>query len=708
MSQQLSTSLPAPPIKPRSSFRGDIQGVRALAVGVVVLYHFWPHRLTGGFVGVDVFFVISGFLITAHLISKPPRTAKDVGKFWMRRVRRLLPASFLVILSSILAVWAVAPATVWRDWGLQGLASTFYFQNWYLAGTSVDYMAEGEAESPFQHFWSLSVEEQFYFIWPIMIGLLVFGALHAGIKPRAAVLGGVGTLLVCSLGYSVYLTEQNADVAYFSTFTRMWEFAVGALVAALGPRFYAESRTGFSAVMAWVGLLAVAGAVLTFEGKTPFPGVAAAIPVVGTALVIAAHSKHRFSPDRLLGLPIMRFTGDNSYAIYLWHWPILILAPFVLDDFFATEKITALVITVLLAVLTQRLVETRFRRLMERVPQLSAPRFLVTGSLVLALIVGGFQLTSHQMMQGAKDVDTGIERVKSEVGIDCFGASAMKDPDCADPSEGYEVLAPSPLVAEEDRPPVYEDDCFASSSSIFSDRTVCHYGEEDGQIKVALVGNSHAGHWVPALDPIAEHNDWSIDTYLASACAVLGEEQEFDSKEQAAGCDEYGDWAIEEITNGDYDLIISSNRMSAPIMGHSLEESEDPATEAYGQVLQQWESSGSRVVVLRDTPWPGETLDNVPDCVSNNDDAVQECSAPADTWLPMDPQADAVQQLANPRISVVNMNDYFCSKDTCHSVIGGVMAYFDHSHLSETFAQTLTDPLENRLRETVVDNRMWK
>ncbi|ALQ30951.1 hypothetical protein AA310_07400 [Arthrobacter sp. YC-RL1] len=170
----------------------------------MVIYHFWPKVLPGGFIGVDVFFVISGFLITSHLLTKPPRRIRDVGQFWIRRVKRLLPASFLVILVSLLGVWLLAPETLWQDWGLQAIASTFYFQNWFLATSKVNYLAEADAPSPFQHFWSLSTEEQFYLVWPILIGLLVLLAIRWGKKTQPVTLTGIAFIFATSLGYSVY------------------------------------------------------------------------------------------------------------------------------------------------------------------------------------------------------------------------------------------------------------------------------------------------------------------------------------------------------------------------------------------------------------------------------------------------------------------------------------------------------------------------
>lgn len=672
-----------------------------------MLYHFWGHHLPGGFVGVDVFFVISGFLITSHLISKPPKSLADVGRFWMRRVKRLIPASFLVIFASVLGIWMFAPKTVWQDWGLQALAATFYFQNWFLALTKVDYLAEGDAPSPFQHFWSLSAEEQFYFVWPILIGALILAAIRFRFKPATVALAGVGAVFVLSFGYSLYATATEPGSAYFSTFTRVWEFSAGALVAALGAEAHAAKKDLVSLAGAWVGVLAIGFSALAFTGDMPFPGYIAAVPVFGTALILLANSTHKYSPNIFLNTKLFQFFGDNSYAIYLWHWPLLILMPYLASEFKWPQKFIALALTLALAVLTQKLVEVRFRKLIDTSAMLSAPRFLAAGSLVLALVAGAFYLNSSRIIDEAKDVDRALAQVEQEVGDDCFGAAALSE-SCDEPQTvkaAFESVAPAPIAAKVDKPVVYEDDCFASQSTDFQQRPVCSYG--DGDTKVALVGNSHAAQWFPAVEEIAEDNGWTLDTYVANRCAIMGEPQEFDSETKIEGCEELGHWVTEQFKKEDYDLVISSNRQSSAVEGYELEDSAEPAQEAYEQILQTWADTGAQVAVIKDTPWPGQSLDNVPDCVASNSSEPGECSGKSEDWIPMDPQVDAVEALDDPDIVQVSMNDQLCADDRCYAVVGGILAYWDHSHLTATFAQSLSGKLESRMEDAVDSKELF-
>lgn len=686
------------PGRKKSVFRADIQGLRALAVGVVVIYHFWPAVLPGGFIGVDVFFVISGFLITSHLLTKPPRRIRDVGQFWMRRVKRLLPASFLVILVSLLGVWLLAPETLWQDWGLQAIASTFYFQNWFLATSKVNYIAEADAASPFQHFWSLSTEEQFYLVWPILIGLLVLLAIRWGKKTQPVTLTGIAFIFATSLGYSVYATATDSGVAYFSTFTRGWEFAAGALIAAFGSRAHAPKSDVLSAVAAWVGLGAIVISALTFTGEMPFPGALALLPVAGTALLILAHAKHSASPKSLLGNKVVRLVGDNSYAIYLWHWPLLILLPYTVNDFGIVVKLLTLTVTVTLAVWTQVFVETKFRTFLDISKSMSAPRFLVLGSAVLSIIAGGLYTTSGQVMKDSMDISASIQRVEESLGRDCVGPNALteKCPNGGGVGEQFESLAPAPMAAKYDRPKVYADDCLASEGENFADRPICRYGE--GDLKVALVGNSHAVQWFPAVESMAERHGWSLDTYLISRCAVNGSRQMFENEGKTEGCADYEPWVLDQLSAQGYDLIIASSRQSLPPEGYSSETGMDASRRAFSATLDSWTRTGAEVVVIADTPFPGATLDNVPDCAADNIEQLSKCSGSIKDWLPSDPLADAAKSSADDRVKLVDMNDYLCSEETCYGIIGGMIAFWDHSHLSNTYAHALSPMLEQKLQ----------
>ena len=589
------------PGRKKTVFRADIQGLRALAVGVVVIYHFWPKALPGGFIGVDVFFVISGFLITSHLLSKPPRTMRDIGQFWMRRVKRLLPASFLVILAGLVGVWLLAPETLWQDWGIQALASTFYFQNWFLASSKVDYLAEADAPSPFQHFWSLSTEEQFYLVWPILIGLLVLLAVKWGKKSQPVALAGIAVIFAVSLGYSVYATATDPGTAYFSTFTRGWEFAAGALVAAFGANAHAAKSGKLSSLAAWVGLGAIIASALTFNGEMPFPGAVALLPVLGTALLLLAHATHRSSPQLLLGNKVVRFLGDNSYAIYLWHWPFLILAPYAVEDFGIAAQLATLALTIVLAVLTQILVETKFRKFIDTSRIVSAPRFLLAGSATLALLAGGFYTISGQIVEESKDITASVQRVEKHLGENCTGPNALAE-SCtsgAGIAQSFRSLAPAPVVAKTDKPKIYADNCFAGQAddSLRTNPSAAtgwrHQGSSGGQLPCRAV--------VPSDRTDCRAKPLVLDLFDQPLRGQRGTPADSTAKAASRLRGLYEAWALEKFEAEGYDLIISSSRQSLPLEGLDIEGSAEPSQKAFEETLSSWSQTGAEVVVIEDT-----------------------------------------------------------------------------------------------------------
>src|SRR3954452_9452124 len=311
----------------RREVRADIQALRALAVSLVVIYHLFPSRLTGGFIGVDTFFLISGFLITLHLIERPPRGGRDLLAFWARRVRRLLPASLTVLAVTVVGAWAFLPASQWASTAVHARASALYVENWQLAADAVDYLAAENTPTAVQHFWSLSLEEQFYLGWPVL--LLALTVLVPAAHRIRGYWWGLGAVVVLSLAYSVHLTASNPAAAYFVTWTRLWELGAGGRLArgASATRRWTQPHPAIANAVAAAGWFLILAVAALYTSRTPFPGWQAAIPVLGAALVIAANSRmawHR--------VPGVQWLGDTSYSIYLWHWPLIVILPVALGS----------------------------------------------------------------------------------------------------------------------------------------------------------------------------------------------------------------------------------------------------------------------------------------------------------------------------------------------------------------------------------------
>jgi peptidoglycan/LPS O-acetylase OafA/YrhL len=672
--------------------RKDIQGLRALAVALVVVYHLWNNGLRGGFVGVDVFFVISGFLITSHLLGKPPRRLADLGAFWARRIRRLLPAALTVLVASLVAARLLAPETQWKATAQQISASTLYWQNWHLAGQSVDYLHEDSPPTVAQHFWSLSVEEQYYAIWPLLLALTVLVArlLRRRLAPLAAV--AVSVPLVASLTWSILYTRSHPAQAYFVTTTRIWELATGALLAAL---VHSATRQGarhrlapvgavLRPMLVWVGYGLIAYAGFTYSGNN-FPGAKALLPVLGTAAVIAANDQSAFTPNRLLALRPAQYLGDISYSVYLWHWPLIVLVPYATQHgLTVTEKLAIMVATVAAAGLSKRYIEDRFRRPRPGRSLVVPYRWAaVAMASVVALAlaqVHEVDLRTHQQLRDAQ----------LAAANPCFGANAMRaDARCA-PLATPAKIVPSPIVAPQDMSFSYKYDCQLKVP--FTEFKSCVFGDPKATRNVALVGNSHAIHWLPALQQVAQSEHFKITTFFSEQCFATTVPIKFPTRAETQNCLNWGRQVLKETTAKPFDLIITSERTyMAPATGGP---SNKVFQQGYAAYVNNWVKANRRVLVLRDVPHPRTTLQDVPNCVAEHPHNLAACQGSRSAWMHPDPLADAVRAMKSQLASVANLTDWFCTKSTCPSVIGGALVYFDASHITATYARTLAPVLE--------------
>ena len=679
----------------RAAVRGDIQGLRALAVSLVVIFHFWPRRLTGGYIGVDVFFVISGFLISSHLLAHPPRTVTDLGRFWSRRARRLLPASLLVLTATLVVSRLAAPALQWSQTAHEAIAAAVYSENWSLASQALDYLGADTQATPVQHFWSLSVEEQFYLAWPVLIALATLAAPRLRRSASALVLTAFGVVLAVSLVASVHLTRTSPASAYFVTWTRAWEFAVGGAAAWLvlhRSRFLRDS-----AVAAWVGLGAIALSAVTYTGSTPFPGWTAAVPVVGTALVLLARSESAAGPGRLWRVPGVRWLGDISYSVYLWHWPMLLLAPYVLGVRLAWPvKLAVLVVAVVLSGLTKVFVEDRFRTAPKGQPLRRTYIAAAAGMAGVALL-GTLQLAEVSHRDGAARV-----ALNRAAAAPCFGAATLLDGPGRCPARPATALVPDLSIAGEDKSDAYADSCFVGAP--YTARLTCTYGH--GRTKVALVGNSHAGHWLPGLQRVAEQNGWTITTYLVSVCNVSDAATSLPTVTMKQACSAYSRWVYDQTRGHRFDLVLTSERQSATVPGATWATTEAASARGYARYLRRWTAGGARVVVLKDPVSPTATVGRVPECLSKNPGDRSRCTWPHDQPRPasagayrwMDPLTDAARE---QRVPVVDLDDLLCPGGTCQPAIGGVVTFFDASHLTATYARTLAPALRDRIAKAL-------
>ncbi|MEO7421793.1 MAG: acyltransferase family protein [Ornithinibacter sp.] len=674
--------------------RGDIQGLRAVAVVIVLVFHFWPTGLTGGYVGVDVFFVISGFLISSHLLRSPPTTFGALGAFWGRRIRRLLPAASLVLAATLLAGLAWLPSTQLPTLAHEVGASAVSLENWALARSATDYFAADNAPSPVQHYWSLSVEEQFYILWPLLIALLtIAGRRH---RPGAWRAAGLFTVTATSFAASVVITRSDPAAAYLVTQTRVWELGLGSILALMVFHGWRLRSTTARVALGWAGLGAIAWAALTFDETTSFPGSAALLPTLGAVLVIAAATDGvRWSPGALLNWRPSQVMGDLSYSVYLWHWPIVVIAPFALGrGLNDRDKVVAVVAVILLALLTKRFVEDPVRR--ARSLTLSLPRSFAIAAASAVLLTGASFGVAAQAETARVAEEQALQRAVAAE--DCIGSAALRNPLCE--SVAGKRLFSSPAVARADRSVVYADGCW--SNRPYTAHNVCTYGKPDGDVRVALLGNSHAGHWQPAIAAVAETRGWRLDTYLVSQCYTVRVPVDFGSADLTKNCTAWNEWAIGTVSSGAYDLVVMSNRTFQQLVGVSPAEKAGVAERAYEDTLATISETGTRVLVIRDVP---SAVQSAPDCVAVHLDDVEACANPAQKALERDPLFEAAEVDTSGLVSTLDLSDRFCREETCHVVIGGLIAYFDHGHLTATFARTLVPDVGPALDKAVASHR---
>jgi peptidoglycan/LPS O-acetylase OafA/YrhL len=663
-----------------SRFIPHVQGLRAIAVMAVVLYHFWPARFPGGYVGVDIFFVISGFLITAHLMRELTTTGTvRLGQFWARRARRLLPASLLVLLFCALVAMSpyLTPTSALPNEIREILASTFYVENWYLALNSADYLNHAGDPTTVQHYWSLSLEEQFYVMWPLIMLLAAWIAVKwfRGARRRAVIVA-LGIVTAASFVFCVVFTITNPAPAYFVTFGRMWQFGVGAMVALI-PALRIRHALG-SFVLGWAGIIVLVLVIFRFDGQTPFPGYMAAVPTLAAAAVIAASNSERWwYPTRLLSLRPAQFVGDISYSLYLWHWPLIIIAPSV--PFWGLtiyHRLALLALCFVLAWLTKRFVEDPARSW--KVLTSRPARVTLWSSLAAMLVVGGTAGVAWAV--NAPAYNDGVRAIQElrENPPECFGAASVLDTTCAGTDFGDEIL-PAPGFAGVDRPS--DAQCFVQLNDA---RPVsCEFGSDaEDAPRVALVGDSHAYQLLSTFQRMADENGWHLTTYFKGACpwntTPLSTPGAF-----GAACTEWRDGVRAALADADLDVVFTAAIATTPYSSAGYDSAHDAAVAGYREAWSEVLDRGIPVVTVVDNPvW--ETDPNK--CLRTR--ALSECDGPRSELLVED---DPVREAGTgfDGVTLLDFTDVFCDAEVCAPVVGGANVYRDQDHLTVTFADTL-------------------
>ncbi len=693
-------------------FRPEIQGLRALAVTLVVVFHLWPLRLSGGYVGVDVFFVISGFLITSHLLREIDATGRvNVPRFWARRIRRLLPASFLVLAVAAATTVGLVPRTLWPGAFAQITASALYVENWALQQAAVDYLARDGDPTLVQHYWSLSVEEQFYVVWPLLLllALLIHRRLtgRAGTAGRAhrAVAAALALVAASSLAASVILTARDQAPAYFSTFTRAWEFAAGALTAlAAGPvmrrpdRFPAGARTA----MGWLGLAAVVTAAAVLTERTAFPGWIATLPVLGTTAAVLAGSGSVASAGWWLSLRPATWLGDISYAVYLWHWPLITLAPYALGHVARwPDKLVVLALTLLLARASTSWIETPLRTgaWLGAAPQ-RAFAFAAAGMLVFT----AGQVATDRLLEQRRVSAIAASAARAAAVADCLGPKSLDDTTGCRPVEGTgPPVVPAEVIAQESRTSTLLQRCRQTAAS--PELLTCVLGTTTGQRRtVAVLGDSHAAQWLLMLDEVGKRLGWKVVVHTKSACPMTLARRVLPDSETGhtyqLACEAFTRAAIADVV-ADPAVTDVFLAMRADIYQWTSVPGEplaDPAVDGFVAAWRRLAVGGRRLHLIADSPRPDV---NVPKCLVEHPDDVLGCSTPRDRALRPDDQLTAMRSPDAPEVSVLDLTDRLCDDRWCYAQIGSMVVYRDANHVEQDYARLLAPYAIARLAGTV-------
>jgi peptidoglycan/LPS O-acetylase OafA/YrhL len=652
---------------PEKKFRPELEGVRTVAAFLVAVYHIWVGAVSGG---VDVFFIVSGYLITTSLVSKIEKEGHiKLIDYWMGLARRLFPIAFAVLLFSAVASIFILPQSQWKQVISEIFASAFYLENWYLAVSSVDYLAQNNQASPLQHFWALSLQGQFYILWPFVVLAAYFLAEKVfGTPVRKTMLGVLISLFVLSLGYSVYKTGVNQPWAYFDTFARVWEFSLGGILALLIP--YLQFKKTVSMILGWAGLAVICFTGILLPVSTVFPGYAALLPTTGVILVIiAAENSTRLGVDKLLGSKPFLYFGSLSYGFYLWHWPLLIFyyaynevetVPFV-------HGLIIILIAFLLSLASVNVLETPVRNI--SIKQSKKKLAVVLASLLIPLICvnGGWAY----YVAGQDEQRYDLEEYPG----------AMSISDGVKPAPDKQPV-PSTLVVKEDLPAFYDKpECF---SGIEEEKfTKCSLGDTNNpKYTVALVGGSHSGHWFPALEALSDDMKLEIEIYNKDACRFST--NDFDGLLNES-CMKWNEKVIEKLKEEPPDAVFTTANVGAG----------DTIPKGY---LEQWEKLEdiTNIFAIRDNP---AMEGDPPQCVEQKESA-EECSMPRDQVLSEIVPWENTEGIPG-NVTFFDSSKYFCDDTSCSPVVGNVLVYRDYHHLSTLYSRTMAGALRGPLLETL-------
>jgi peptidoglycan/LPS O-acetylase OafA/YrhL len=657
-------------------YRADIQGLRAVAVLAVIAYHLagWPQ---GSFDGVDVFFVISGYLITGILVREfESRQTISFPGFYARRIKRILPAGLFVIGATLCATRVLAGIDRYHFAAKDAIAAVLFASNWRFAHTGVNYFNQALPPSPLQHYWSLSVEEQFYFVWPwLMLGLLLVGLrLRFWRREHARLVAGVAIAVISGVALWLAFAQTTSDptVAYFSTFTRAWELGLGALVA-IAARPLGRCDPRLRLVVALVGLVGMLVSLFVVRSSPGFPAPWALLPALSTAAVLGAGAGLTSRSLLPLTNPVSQYLGKISYSLYLWHFPVVVLIVAVFAQYSAAYWAVGLALIFGLSAASFHLLEdparrgTWFRQRPGRLP-IPAPGWLkyATACAATALVAGAGLLLVRASEPTRLVLSAPILIGQTQDNpVECVGAAAL-DPrhHCARLNAGDRV-APLPGELPDDTAGAYA--CYAYLGQPMHP---CAYGStRPDATRVALIGDSHAAALLAVLEPQLEAVNWHVTVFVGQTCGWL-------PPALSPTCP--GMRLIQRnLLHHHYGIVIATElRQYTSSVAQHLE------------AMRPVAATGARIVVVEDDPGVSAASTACVDRVTYS--ATGNCgTSAASAYRDPDRLAQAAER--TPRAVVIPTRQYYCRDDFCPATIGNVIVYRDTAaHVTASYARTLS------------------
>ncbi|MDT0276832.1 acyltransferase family protein [Blastococcus goldschmidtiae] len=684
-------------------FRPDIQGLRAVAVGLVVADHVlgWP---AGGFIGVDVFFVISGFLITSLLVRERSRTGRiSFRAFYARRARRLLPAALLTLAATTAAAWFLFLSGRFQETVHDVVWAALFSANIKFARDGTDYFEAASAPSLVQHFWSLAVEEQFYLVWPALI-LLAFAAATVGRRarpgggfrrfPAAALCVLLGAVTAASFAWSLHATAASPVTAYFSTFTRAWELGVGALVAVVATQLQRLPSLP-AAVLAWSGLAFVLAAAFTIDEGTAFPGGAAALPVLGAALLLAwGGAPGGPGAQFALGSTPAGFLGAISYSLYLWHWPVLIIAGTLLtpDSVIVHAGViaTSLVLaTVSFYCVEQPVLHTNWLLPSHRSVDAARARPVFVRARNVGLAAAAAALLGVGAVAVGPWSDSGNARAAAADAVAAANrtAAAQGMPSLTPLQQDIQAATlatewPEDLEPGLDELPGYLSEQWGQGCLHVTEDNVgkCLYGDPDAEQSAVVLGDSFAAAWLPGLRQELVGKGWSVQSLTYGVCPNITAPTLYGGQ-TFTDCIEHRDWAIEHIVSRPPTLVVLSHSWRA-----NLRPGADVGATYRGgleEVVRTVQASGAKVVILGAPPG-ADSLLTCPTSLNGPDDCLR---GPADTFASQ--MASEQEVAAATGVRAIDPEQWFCSGGRCPTIVGRTPVYADGLHLTAEYSERI-------------------